>query len=943
MTTRTTNGTVRARTSTVSSGQLSGLKSLIISPNLDALLEHEEQIHRGLNSCTPWSPTSPASGNSSPHSSVYSIDSGMPQIKPLSPPPRRNPRRPRTSGDSVDSVRSTGSVGSLGSPNLEQTTTSNPYINPAPTLEQIKRLQELKDLCGPEQTGSATRNVARRRKSPLAVSRPNSHAGLSTTLTTTVTMTKPPIPTSPKPDFSSFRPHRRPRNTSHSGSSPSSPVLDLPPTTNHLNSMQRSELVRKSRKLAQVFGQTPAPGTLAKQGKSFLDLPSSPPGAGLTKHRHHRAAHSVSSDINISSSSGNAEGNFFTTGVSSTNKPLPLWPPSHGTQYVSGNGRRYSTPLTPDQFSFLSDAATDEYGDNQSSYSRRSSELNIEIGSTHEGTMFDDTATSFMDLSDGELDHAHRITVTMVPVDDNASVALTDDDPHNHRNGLPTSSSSGSYDLPLHLQEGQGSKSHDLAGRRRPPEKSPDTSASLTEDLTSSLSLRRSTSFSTDDISLFENLKINMSPEEQAEEDRRRKREKLAKLHRFLGSRVPTNLVIAGVEDPALPPLAPSDALSSLEGRQDNSWLKRRRSSSAAAFPAWSDDLDRLRDGLSNEEKAINVRRAQKMEKVFGVAPPQTLYHTRHSPSPSAPPSNPASAANTISQGTISSHSGPPLPSLSGENPLYSLANYKSKKKHHRPGTAESERQLLPKGTNKDGKDKQTGYNTFASTGESSSDARRARGSSVVYSHYQHSLNSLDDILDRDDRASLAELHQFLNSPDSGNLIDWNADQEPSPDPEHDYVKELLRFHASNDKGKQPADDKRASFSPSFKSERRRSLPTPVTGSRTSFMSLDSSPLEHPYFGGRDRTDSILSRDDTPTARGGRDPQELFFQMRRKKAAKLTQFFGVDYRELIRDVLESIEGGLEIERNRGTVSKEEAEDLLQKLRTIKTKRPALFT
>ncbi|KAG7099846.1 hypothetical protein E1B28_001653 [Marasmius oreades] len=893
MTTRTTKGTVRARTSAISSvGRQAGLKSLIISPNLDALLEHEEQIRKSLGS--PWSPTSPASGNSSPHSSVYSIDTGMPQIKPLSPPPRRNLRRPRTSGDSVDSS---------GSPGLELTTATNPYINPAPTLEQIKRLQEIMNLHAPEQTGSATRSLARSRKAPTRAA--TSHAALSSTLTTTVTMSKPPVPTSQKPDFSSIRSQKRPRNAFHSGSSPSSPAFDLPPTTNHLNSVQRSELVRKSRKLAQVFGQTPAAGTLAKQGKSFLDLPSSPLDAGITKHRHHRAAHSVSSDINIPE------------GITRTNEPSPLWPPP-GTQYISGNGRRHSTPLSPDQFSFLSDAATDEYEDNRSSYSRRSSELSIEISSTHEGTMFDeDAAASFMDLSDGEAERPNRVTVTTVPVDDSSSVALTDEDPHNHRNGLPTSSSSGSYDM-LQLQEGQV-QSHGHAGRRHSPEtSSPNTS--LTRQLTSSPSHCRSNSFSTDDISLFENLNINMSPEEQAEEDKRRKREKLAKLHRFLGSRVPANLVIAGIEDPGLPPLSPADALLSLEGRKDSSWLGRRRSSSAAAFPAWSDDLDRLKDGLSNAEKAIIVRRAQKMEKMFGVAPPQTLYHTRHSPSSSALPAN----TIDISPGTIS------------PDPLSSSTNYKSKQKHNRPGTAESQRLLLPKGSNKD---KEVG-----STGGTSSDTRRARGSSVVYSHYQHSLNSLDDILDRDDKASLAELHQFLNNPDPDDLIDWNTDQEISPDPEHDYTQELTRFHTSNDKGKQPAEDKRASFAPSFKSERRHSLPTPVTGSGTSFISLDLSPSDRNfYFGGRDRADSILSRDDASTIRGGPDPQEVYFQMRRRKAAKLTQFFGVDYRELIRDVLESIEGGLEIEKHKGTVSREEVEDLLQKLRTIKTKRAGLFS
>lgn len=49
------------------------------------------------------------------------------------------------------------------------------------------------------------------------------------------------------------------------------------------------------------------------------------------------------------------------------------------------------------------------------------------------------------------------------------------------------------------------------------------------------------------------------------------------------------------------------------------------------------------------------------------------------------------------------------------------------------------------------------------------------------------------------------------------------------------------------------------------------------------------------------------------------------FQVRRRKAAKLTQFFGVDYRELINDVLQSIEHGVKNEHKSGTLRPEEAE------------------
>lgn len=54
-------------------------------------------------------------------------------------------------------------------------------------------------------------------------------------------------------------------------------------------------------------------------------------------------------------------------------------------------------------------------------------------------------------------------------------------------------------------------------------------------------------------------------------------------------------------------------------------------------------------------------------------------------------------------------------------------------------------------------------------------------------------------------------------------------------------------------------------------------------------------------------------------------PEVTDFELRRRRAAKLTQFFGVDYRELIMDVLDSIENSLENERNGGTLRAEQLE------------------
>lgn len=291
---------------------------------------------------------------------------------------------------------------------------------------------------------------------------------------------KPPVPTSPKPDFAY-------RSSPNLALRRTSPNADRPPTTNYLQPETRAELVKKSRKLAQLFGQTPGAGVMPNSHASFLDLPPSP------RTRHMRGAMSVSE-------------------ASQDQKPLPA---SH-----SAMERRHSTSIPPDDFYI-------EVG------SERTSQVSHPYSRPNGA---ESPPTSFIDLSDEEDD------------------------------------SNGPFCAP-----------------GTPP--SPSTR------------------------SLFESL----SPDEQQEEVRRRKREKLAKLHRFLGSRVPANLVL-GLDEAALslPPLSPVPPPSEMESPSDDkkAWLRRRRSSSVAAFPAWSDDVDRVKDDLNEREKAINVRRGKKMEKV---------------------------------------------------------------------------------------------------------------------------------------------------------------------------------------------------------------------------------------------------------------------------------------------------------------------------------------
>lgn len=162
-------------------------------------------------------------------------------------------------------------------------------------------------------------------------------------------------------------------------------------------------------------------------------------------------------------------------------------------------------------------------------------------------------------------------------------------------------------------------------------------------------------------------------------------------------------------------------------------------------------------------------------------------------------------------------------------------------KQHQRPGTADSAQFLL------------------AHAQPSAGAGTSAAASSFVYTHYQHSLNSLHDILDRDDRASLAELHQYLND---GPSPYWD------PDAEGDTP---LEFAPTRPKG-----------------VRRRSLPA-----RTSISSL-SSKASFASIASVLTTDTVLTVGPSEGASAANTPDGTKeFQTRRRRAAKLTQFLAL--------------------------------------------------
>jgi len=301
------------------------------------------------------------------------------------------------------------------------------------------------------------------------------------------------------------------------------------PLTTILSPAERAELVKKTRKLTQLFGQTPGP-----------DLTSlSPIITSPLQHSHlapdvrkaHRVIASISNPMHPSDRG--------------------IWPPPDETLYLNINGRRHSTPLSPMSVSTMWGSNEDDsildLHDQQSFRSNKPVRLRLSRRERTPPASPAPSPMSFIDLSDDD------------------SAAETQKNAIGHRRQLSS-----------------------------PRESIIDDTASLS----------------------------TLTSAELHEEEQRRKREKLVKLHRFLGSRVPTDLVL-GMDLTQSPPLflPTSPDVEGADTRKKFRMRKRRSSSYAEYTKPLTAQEDRMKSELDIQEKALNVRRAAKMEKVGSSRP----------------------------------------------------------------------------------------------------------------------------------------------------------------------------------------------------------------------------------------------------------------------------------------------------------------------------------
>jgi hypothetical protein len=151
---------------------------------------------------------------------------------------------------------------------------------------------------------------------------------------------------------------------------------------------------------------------------------------------------------------------------------------------------------------------------------------------------------------------------------------------------------------------------------------------------------------------------------------------------------------------------------------------------------------------------------------------------------------------------------------------------------------------------------------------------------------YRDSIDSITHLIDKGDSESLKQLLSFVQ-----------GDAESDPE---DFGPDPNLFDSAGES------------SSLQKHTRRGSLPSISSVSLSSVPTLDT-PISPP-------TD---------------------FQQRRRRVAKLSSFFGVSYHDLFGQVLESIETGVQDDTRRGTLTLEEAQELLARLRTLKAKKDIL--
>ncbi|KAG8862959.1 hypothetical protein FRB96_000379 [Tulasnella sp. 330] len=696
---------------------------------------------------------------------------------------------------------------------------------------------------------------------------------------------------------------RRPKSLNIVSSGSRKPASPLPPTVNTLAPETRSDLMRKNRKLQQMLGtefshnsipalpshrsvksmdtslsdhptvssmelSTSEPGSLSSWGQEYSNSKASVSVLSMAEALTTQKGQSVESEVHTVDRSRRME-----RSTSAFLSPLPLIPGTPGSfMDLSDGARTPISPTTPNNLPGINPFEESPEDDNTCART-----LNVSPDSRDN------------EVHDMEEEPAESLTGSIdTRGTPRAPVALLSPD-------APSGSGSTSRTGRSHL------RSSTLIRSSSTPPVSPSSGL-----FPSAASLHPyahgGRSYSAESFQTF--LTADAMEEDAAE--RKRRRDKLAKLHRYLGSNVPAGLVLGGEVEPldnCLPEASPLERTrTSEDGNEEGvgkggKWWKGLQKS--ASVPASSQDRRQESEPvvtarpLSEQDRVLNVKRKTKMEQMFGSNPPQDLYALRGSNSASP---------------LLESAPGGPSPDEKDDN-ITAIC-------HQRHDST-----LLK---------------------------------SLEFMRHSHSLNSLKYLVENDDKESLRNLFKEMTREDPLEDLDEEITFAPPEDEDDDEddasgiagahlnpygrLDSSLRSASSGQTSILRQSYAKSSLSPILDTESRSptSRGFPVLRSPT----LPRSPSEAHHLntasqlGRRTSASSLfsLTLEAAPV-----DP----FQQRRKQAAKLTKFFGTDYRSIFGEVLESIEVGVLDDQTRGTLSNEEAAELLRKLHKIKFKPPGI--
>lgn len=406
-----------------------------------------------------------------------------------------------------------------------------------------------------------------------------------------------------------------------------SPVIKSgrPSTSNLLDDNERAELVRKNKKIVQVLGPgaVPAAQSQIRQATTGVVDP-----VNLRKEALHRS---------VRSESGSADDQKKDPQDQKSRDKSPhierqsSWSAlNHDTIFMTGTGRRHSSPL--DSMS-IHDPETMANWDAASMSS---------LGSIIEGGGILDrknsldrprSPTSFMEMSD---DDGMKTPKRRPSIDTTTSSKLETKSRLSYER---IASPSLKISPPPEDNEARQSR-HSIDSEETHISSIISRRAKKKDSIRSKANTQSYLSLSDDELDRHDGRWKGDPKSDTWRMDRQRKREKLAKIHRYLGSKVPAELVLGYSSSTSAPGLANTPTSQShspitskpptphypdvvIERPNDGTMARKKRRSSAAAMSRpWEASTGvtehevRKQDTLTESERLQEIKRAQKIQQV---------------------------------------------------------------------------------------------------------------------------------------------------------------------------------------------------------------------------------------------------------------------------------------------------------------------------------------